>query len=219
MGLLDLFKKNVQKPVVKSAQVNVQAKENAFLKADDHSLAYLRHAIWGDWFYSYNITLKPKPSGTFYNKERNRILGQANLNTCNCGACDEDTGELILPCHHMYRIALETGYLCELVADPTVESVIKGMRDPLFNALLASVIERGYYHIAKKWNGSIKTFNELQELNIIEGVPDAFRPTDYFKTHATAFILYSMTDLRYYNKRHGMPCIYNAQVQMLRYPK
>lgn len=206
MGLLDLF-----------LQPKPPAGRDLLLTNEDYCLSRLRHAIWGDWFYSYEIKTSPWPSGIFKNREKNRIYCHADLKKCDCNDQREEDGSKIVPCHHIYRIALESGRFREVVNNPKIEDIICNMRDPLYNAFLSRIIERGYYSQPGKWSGSIKTFGELQGLGILQGTQDRYELTPFFKDNAAAFVYYSMTDPRRYDGRELHAGEYNPKVRKLEF--
>ena len=187
------------------------------LTNEDYCLSRLRHAIWGDWMYSYEIKTGFRPRGIFKNTKMSRKLCHADLVTCDCNDSREEDGSRIIPCQHIYRVALESGRLGELLVNPEIETMVKGMRDPLYNAFLSSIIERGYYGDSRKWSGSRKTFDELESLGILQGSPEEYSLTDFFRKNAAAFVYYSMTDLRRYSGRELSPGEYDPRRQCLRY--
>lgn len=207
MGLFDLFKKPV--PVG----------QNPLLTNDDYCLSRLRHAIWGDWFHSYEIRTLPRPNGIFKNRDKSRILCRADLTKCDCNDQREEDGSRIVPCHHIYRVALECGYFQQLINDPKIEGIIRNMRDPLFRAFMDGIIAHGYYSLPQKWAGSMKTFNELLELGILQGTKEEYVLSQFFRDKAAAFVYYAMTDPRNYSGRELLEGEYNPAAQCLRYEK
>lgn len=206
MGLLDLF-----------MQSKPSAGHDLLLTNEDYCLSRLRHAIWGDWFYSYEIKTSPWPSGVFMNREKNRICCHADLKKCDCNDQREEDGSRIVPCHHIYRVALESGHFRKVVSNPQIEGFIRDMRDPLYNAFLNRIIERGYYGQPGKWSGSAKTFRELQELGLLQGTQERYELTPFFKDNAAAFVYYSMTDPRRYDGRDLSEREYSPAVQKLKF--
>lgn len=165
-----------------------------YLTNDSQTLARLRHAILGDWNFSFEIRQTPEPAGTFRTVRMSETVYHATLRKCDCGDSDE-AGKPIRPCQHMYRLALETGRFEEMVASPEIEALVRGMRDPLFNTF-RNIVFGGFYESARKWTGSKKTHDELTSMGLICDVGDQWRFTDYFLQNAAALNYYVCIDSR-----------------------
>ena len=186
MGLFD-FIKNMGAP---SADL-----KRLYLTNDSRTLARLRHAIWGDWNFSFEIAqVGGMPQGTFRSHRQSENVRHVTLSKCDCGDSTED-GKPIVPCQHMYRLALETGRFEEFVKNRQVETIVREMRDPLYKAF-SKIVLSGYYECAGTWNGSAKTHDELVQLGLIRDIGDEWLFTDYFINNAAAFNYYVCMDSR-----------------------
>lgn len=169
--------------------------QSHFVTDEDLPLSRLRHAIWGDWFESFEIKKFPKPHGVFFLDSGKKSSYTATLKECTCND-RTDSGTLIRPCAHMYRLAIETGKLQAEIGDTDVPKIIHEMRTPLFNSFYNGVISRGYYRMPHKWSLSSVTFEEIKALGLIRGDKEEYWVTDYFFRNATAFVYFTMIDPR-----------------------
>lgn len=203
MGLLNLIKKS---PDI----------DSLYRTNDDYTISRLRHAIFGDWFASYEMILKPWPIAKYYNQAHRRVICSTTLEKCNCGDCREDDGRLIVPCHHMYRLALESGRFAEIIDNPEIKQFVSDMRTPLFNSFL-ELVNSGNYEMVKTWHRSKTTFEELEQLGIVQGDQEDYTLTPFFKKNAAAFIYYTLTDPRTCSDDEA-DISFNPARQLLKYP-
>lgn len=203
-GNMGLFQK-----IFNKADDNGQVQRNTddlkmlYLSNDPQTLARLRHAIWGDWYYSYRIKIKENSwQGEFRPSRFNDDAYHTTLRECDCEDQTED-GKPIKPCCHMYRLALEVGLFETYMNDLKVKAIVKGMRGPLFN-VFSDIVCGGYYELVKEWKKSKKTHDELVQIGLIKDVDGGWQFTDYFLEHAAAFNYYTCLENRSGNFIEGV---------------